>query len=398
MKTGANQSLVRQNNITLVMDLLRFQSMSNTDLAYNMNLSNPALTKILNELMEKNIICEAKAEEFCSNQRGRKKVYYQINDEGCLLGMINFYNTYLSLQIASLSGMILEEKIIDNCEFPTIETLQESVHCFRELLKKYETTDKKLLSIVISSPGKINKQTHQFLKSPKFIHCEQINLVDFYQRQFCVHTSIYNDINLYMIGEREKGKIHGLDDAILIHVDTGIGGAILYHGKIVEGSSGYAGEFGLMKTFDQFGNKIYFDSLCSTNSLKRKIKYSKEVLENNVSIKKHFKLKDVIEKFHEKEPTIREIVLESAKNISLLVENLYNIFDCKNIFISGRVRNFKEDYLQEIKKNLDVQEGKNILLEYTLLGDEAISLGAIRIAQENAIQEMLTRKVRKTNE
>lgn len=53
-----------------------------------------------------------------------------------------------------------------------------------------------------------------------------------------------NDAQLALLGEVEAGAAHGLEDAILLAIGTGIGSAVLAGGRIVRGSNGGACSFG----------------------------------------------------------------------------------------------------------------------------------------------------------
>jgi len=62
--------------------------------------------------------------------------------------------------------------------------------------------------------------------------------------KFGVPAAIRNDVQIAAVGEASFGSGKGVDDFICIFVGTGIGGAIVQHGKLVPGFSGNAGEIG----------------------------------------------------------------------------------------------------------------------------------------------------------
>ena len=58
---------------------------------------------------------------------------------------------------------------------------------------------------------------------------------------------ITNDLNAILIGEHAFGAAKGLNNVVAIYPGTGIGGALLVDGALVEGAFGFAGEIGHVK-------------------------------------------------------------------------------------------------------------------------------------------------------
>jgi predicted NBD/HSP70 family sugar kinase len=62
---------------------------------------------------------------------------------------------------------------------------------------------------------------------------------------------IENDANAFAASELYRSSEKGRQNALCIFIDTGIGGAILHHGKLMRGHRGYAGEIGHIFIGDQ---------------------------------------------------------------------------------------------------------------------------------------------------
>lgn len=58
---------------------------------------------------------------------------------------------------------------------------------------------------------------------------------------------ITNDLNAILVGEHGFGAARGFDNVVAIYPGTGIGGALLVDGSLVEGARGFAGEIGHVK-------------------------------------------------------------------------------------------------------------------------------------------------------
>ncbi|MCL6516046.1 ROK family protein [Alicyclobacillus sp.] len=60
-------------------------------------------------------------------------------------------------------------------------------------------------------------------------------------------AAVENDAQLALLGECWLGAARGLQDVVLISIGTGIGGAILYGGRVCRGAHGGAGAFGWLQ-------------------------------------------------------------------------------------------------------------------------------------------------------
>lgn len=62
---------------------------------------------------------------------------------------------------------------------------------------------------------------------------------------------LVNDLNALLWGESVAGAVIGAQDVLAVYVGTGIGGAIIANGQLVEGATGVAAELGHMKVVPQ---------------------------------------------------------------------------------------------------------------------------------------------------
>jgi predicted NBD/HSP70 family sugar kinase len=389
MKQGSNQTIVRDTNMKLIFDVLMKESLSSSDLAKKLKLSKPALTKIMAEMIDLNLVTLSEnGNTSLPKTKGRKKVYFTLNGQSGIVGIINFLGTYVQVLLADMAGEIIEEKLIEDCEFITLDVLNQVVLILKQLLFNHLTETRNLLSICIAAPGKINKHESNIERSPKFLTEKGFKLVDFFGDAFHVHVSVKNDINMLMISEINNIGLNAkMENALLLHVDVGVGGAIFNQNNIIEGDAGYAGEFGLIRTYDRTGRYVYYDSICSINSIKDQIKI---FMEQGVStqLNESFDFEDILVAFQAGDQLVRNVVLDSAKYIGQLVLNLFNIFNYNNTFISGRVTQFGDDYLNVVKENL-IEDSQHIQVSFAELNVKQSTQGVIRTAINDGINHLL---------
>ena len=118
--------------------------------------------------------------------------------------------------------------------------------------------------VAISSAGVVDSQAGKISYSgytiPGYIGTDFRSRI---LKKFGLPIAIENDVNCAALGEAWLGAAKGHASAVMITVGTGIGGGIIYDGKIVNGSTYTAGEVGYLPMED--GQD--WQSLASTTAL-----------------------------------------------------------------------------------------------------------------------------------
>lgn len=378
---GVKNTGIRENNIESILHLLYTKNLSATHIAKALKLSKTAVFKILLEMEHMNLV-ENLAINGDDNEK-YKRTLYTIKQEAGILGVLEFGSTYIKIVFSYLNGQIFDETIIEDREFLTLDDLNEISTIILNKKAQFETDVCKMISVIVSTPGQINKFKDEIENSVKFKRIKEIPIRAFFEERLNLTVMLKNDINLAIIGEKHFGKMERIaDNGILIYIDSGMGGAILNENNIIEGDFGYAAEFGLISTYDQFGNNIVYDLICSINSIKKQIAYQ-HFMGKQTQLPPTFRYRHVVKAFYDKDPVILEVVKYTAHKIGELISNLSYIFNYQQFFIGGRIKALGDQYLEWVNEAID-KNIKQISIKYTTLGDENIIYGAIHIGVTNA--------------
>ena len=98
--------------------------------------------------------------------------------------------------------------------------------------------------IGVAVPGLLHRQTKRVAYSTNIPEHEKIDLPGELKRATGLEIFFENDANAAAYGEFTLGAGRGARDVFYITLGEGIGGALVFDGKIWRGASGYAGEFG----------------------------------------------------------------------------------------------------------------------------------------------------------
>lgn len=363
--TGKTQSYARQLNNQLIMRELRQGVCSATMLSHKLNLSNAALSSIISKLQQDGYIKQAEAD--VTVNKGRKPVYYTINERFGYIAVVSLGDYVATVVLADMKKNIVE-RYETRVERYDMEMLYELVLILKNMLASPEYRDIPLLGIDLSVPGKVNTQTGVLQLSPQFeadIYNDKNAIIDFFKRHFNAPIVMTNDTNLAGLGEMYSGAMQGVENGMLVHVDEGVGGALILNGKLFTGSQGFGGEIGIMRA-EFMGKTDYVDEFVSLRAIKKKFgaRHTKEIVQR-----------------YGVEQDVTDYVDATAVCLGRLLKDIVELLNISTIVLSGRIANFGQNYL-ELVQNEVAQSINDCSVVYSALGRDASIIGAISKAVE----------------
>jgi glucokinase len=127
-------------------------------------------------------------------------------------------------------------------------------NAIRQVIKEADTSLENILGIGIGIAGELDSRTGVVFSSPNLSEWNQIPLRQILEQQFNIPIHVENDANAAALAEYKLGAGHGYKNVVYLTISTGIGGAVIIDGKLIEGASGTGGELGHM-TIDWRGDR-----------------------------------------------------------------------------------------------------------------------------------------------
>lgn len=101
------------------------------------------------------------------------------------------------------------------------------------------------LGIGVGIAGQVDKAAGVLLGAPNLSRATvNLPMAKLLRDRFGIPAALRNDVQIAAMGEAAFGAGKGYPDFLCVFVGTGIGGAIVRHGDVVEGATGTAGEIG----------------------------------------------------------------------------------------------------------------------------------------------------------
>lgn len=249
----------------------------------------------------------------------------------------------------------------------------------------------------IGSPGPLDVATGTILFSSN-LNVRDFPLGPLLSKALGRPVLLQNDVRAGGYGEFRLGAGKGFHDLIAAFVGTGIGGCLVSRGKVVEGSTGNAGEIGhtMVKAKGPrcgCGNRGCMEALASRTAITRRIvKAIREGTPTTLSDKvnkKSSKLKsgDLAEAVLAGDHVATREVRRAAHFLGLGLGGLINVFGPEIVIIGGGVAEaLGEPYVELVRASARQQAiadpAAAVRIERAALGDDAGVLGSALLARE----------------
>lgn len=290
---------------------------------------------------------------------------------------IDLGGSHIAIGVINNEGFILEkvEKRLLSKEKKNIKT---AIECYiienvKELNKKYKITE-----MGITVPGTVSGT--EIIKSVN-LNVKNYNLIENLKKQIDLPMKMRNDAKCAAIAESKIGALKDYKRSIFLTLGTGIGGAVIINGKLLDTGELPGCEFGhIIIQKDGIkcncGNSGCFEKYASMKALKNNLRNSLGLDENT----RGQELLDMIRKNGE-DKRIKKIVDEYIEYLSIGMSNLINIFEPEAIGIGGSFVYFSDVLLEKLKNNIQNKEylfnkRKELIIVPAALGNDAGIIGS----------------------
>lgn len=261
----------------------------------------------------------------------------------------------------------------------TLEQIVEFINEFKVHLGGFD-------KIGIAVPGLVHQETKRIAFSTFIPEHSEVDLLGELETATNLKITIENDANAAAYGEFRLGAGRESRNMFYATLGTGVGGALIFDGKIWRGKSGFAGEFGYM-ILNSEGLKL--EEVASTANIVRRTR-SRYRQDGTTSLGK----------FEEDQITLGDIVREAKEGddfailmlertgiyVGTAIAGVINLLNIEKIVIGGEIMQAEGLVLDSIINRarelsfkpsfeaVEIAEGE--------LGENAAAIGAALLASE----------------
>jgi predicted NBD/HSP70 family sugar kinase len=196
-----------------------------------------------------------------------------------------------------------------------------------------------------------------------------------------------NDASLGAVAEHIRGVGNGVANLVYVHAEVGVGGGVIADGKLLEGTSGYAGEVGHMRV-----NPEGTPCRCGSRGC-----WETEVGEDTLVVlagrrpRGRAAVDEVLRAVDQGEPSAERAIQAVAKWVGIGLANIVNCFNPDMVVLGGLFEDVLEragpTVTAHLRAGLVTQAQIEVDLVAPGLGRDAVLIGAAEIALEPVLQD-----------
>jgi glucokinase len=291
---------------------------------------------------------------------------------------IDWGGTYIKAGVLSSDGRILDKKTFAS------EKLRKKSVFIKEIKALLDSFSQfKISGIGIGAPGIIDVKEGFIYYLPNIPGWKNYPVRDVLKRELRLPIYIDNDANLFALAEARVGAAKRYNRGIFLTLGTGLGGAVIFDGTILEGRTS-ACELGHMPI--NVGGRLCG---CGGRGCIETYTGNKYLVENYKKLKKikraKIEVKDIFEKALKGEKQALAVWQDFSNALGKFLAGLINVFNPEVIVfgggVSGAFRVFKPLVWQVIKSQAMWPQVKGIKLVKAKVKDAGI-VGAGLLAIE----------------
>ncbi len=314
-----------------------------SELAKEMELSVPTVTKLINGMNEEGLISDYGKVQ---TPEGRHPNVYGLNPTSAYFVGVDMTRHHLNMALMDFNGdMVKTEFGLLHSHENTPESLDRLCNLISDFINSISSEIRKnIINISLNIAGRVNPESGYSYSSFYFSE-EPISSI--LSKKLKHNVVIDNDTRAMTYGEYMKGVVEGQKDVIFINVSWGLGIGIIIDGKIHYGKSGFSGEFGHFPAFDNeiichCGKKGCLETEASGQAIYRTVinriqNGESSIITDSIKDLKDLTLSDIINATNQEDTLCIEIVEEVGATLGRYIAGLINIFNPELVVIGGRI-------------------------------------------------------------
>ncbi len=345
---GAKNNDLTQINSELLLQILRKKgTCSRVELAKETGLTQAGITKLVSSMIEQQIVRETGI--LGQNERGRKSIGLQINEELGKVVCVNISMTFMKVAIYDVNGNVYNNVTIPLMQF---HALDDAMLHLTDLIKEYTVAFPDIKSIGIALPAACMKRSGGITFPDSAYDWNSFRPLEALEERF--HMPIYPihdaDAAAYSYKWRSDMKPHKTLVYMLLGEEVSAG--LVVDDKLFEGSFGNAAQIGHV-SIDingrkcSCGNRGCLERYCSTGALVEDAKRAfAEHPESGLSQYKNLTYFDIFNEYEKMDPLAVSLVTQACCYAGYGVVNLIHAYN-PDVVVLGNVLTRAKDALEE---------------------------------------------------
>jgi predicted NBD/HSP70 family sugar kinase len=382
--TGDATLLRKVNESAVLEQIRRHGPLTRSNVARQLHLSLPTITRIANALLDTGLIIESST---AGSSGGRRPGLLAFNARANLI--IGVYVGHkMVAALADLDGEIIERH--SETSLAGAEGLQQLIGIIQSLRGQADDLGLSVRGVGVGAPSIVSFPEGVVAWAPG-LGWRNLPLKKLLETALGLPVFVENEVNLLALGESWRGAGRGIRRLACISVGTGIGAGLILDGQLYRGARGAAGEIGyivpnegyLRRQVNGFGA---LETLADRNALvargSARLRAGDASTLNNLCASDPGKLtaEMVLEAARVGDPLAGAAVSEVADYLSIAIANLACVIDPERVVLSGDLAAYADMFTEPVRERIQGLVPAMPEIVASVLGMDAAVLGAVAIA------------------
>ncbi|WP_051711420.1 ROK family transcriptional regulator [Streptomyces sp. NRRL S-350] len=383
-----NRQRLRSNNEWLLLELLRTGGgSSRAQLARDTGLSKPTVSAALAALEQAGLVREA---GLLAPERGRTAVLYEVDPTaGHVLG-VDIGRARLRVAVADLAGTVVARRDVANRGRSANAVADAVVAAAQEAITEAGLAADDIVHAVIGTPGVWDEERRGVRYASSLPGWGRPGLFDRIGEGLGTAVSVANDANLAALGEYTLGAGRGSRMFAYLLVGTGLGLGVVKDGELLLGAHGALGEIGLVPLPARPGEPAgTIEGQAAADAV---VRSARDFGLGGEGTGRQATAKQVFERARAGEPAAVRAVEREAEQLAYAVAVVAALLDPDLVVLGGGIGSSADLLLEPLEQALHRLAPMRPTLAPSLLGEDAVLLGAVATALDTARPEVFERR------
>lgn len=240
--TEYKNSILKKN---ILIYMAKFGEVTIADLARELNVSVPSVTKLVTELKEDGYLEDNGKIETSGGRR--PNVFGLAADAFYFLG-VDVRRRRIDIALLDFQGNIIEKRegipfVLEN-SMAAFEQICQEINSF---IDESSLGKDKIIGVGVSLTGRVDSNDGY---SYTYFNFNETPLTDLFEERLGIRAYIENDSRAMVYAERIFGVVKEEKNVLFLNLGRGIGVGEMFDGKLYYGKTGFAGELGHIPLLD----------------------------------------------------------------------------------------------------------------------------------------------------
>lgn len=379
---------------TLIKKKIIYYSIQNgsftiAEVAKEIDVSIPTATKIINEMCDLGYVEEYGKLE---TNGGRHPTLYGLNPDAAYFVGVDMTQNGINVGMINFKGEMIDLIMDVPYELEnTPEALDKLVQIIKSFIERQKVDTSNIFNIGVNISGRVNPHSGY---SYSIFYFDERPLTEILGEKLGYKVTIDNDTRAMTYGEFLAGNFTKEKDIIFVNISWGLAIGIIINGKVYMGKSGFSGELGHFKAFDNeimchCGKKGCLETEVSGSALQRKVI---EMIEGGASSilseggeNKEITLDRILDAVAKEDVLCIELIEDIGKTLGEWLSGVINIFNPEMLIVGGTL-SVTGDYIMQpmisaIRKYSLNLVNKDTLITTSRLKEKVGIVGACMLAR-----------------